>query len=319
MHNPIHFYFGDEPFLIQEAAEQEIKKYSDYQIEKLENQFDINQLITFTQNTGLFASKTLIIIKNPFFLTKKCSPKEEKDLENCLKNCNGDTTKIVIYNTTKLDQRKKFVTFLKKNATSQSLTAFKDWEQNKILQWIQKRIEQKGKTISQEALFALEQLASGSLQQCASEIETLLILINNKNNIELADINALTGSAKATTYQLTEALKKKNYNNVYAITKTLLNNQEDPIKLLGLFTSSFRLYFQIIALKQAGNNIDTIAKQLKKNAYFLKLIAQELKYSLSELSQNLRILADTDLAIKKGTVKPLTALECAISQMKLQT
>ena len=72
-------------------------------------------------------------------------------------------------------------------------------------------------------------------------------------------------------------------------------------------------------MKSKRQNADQMAKTLRKNAYFIKLIAQELKYSLQELKTNLTILADKDLEIKKGIIKADLALECAINQMKLAT
>ena len=272
------FYFGEETFLIREAVQKTIKSHSDYQIEYLEGQFEIAKLIELTQSTGLFASKTLIIMKNPFFLLKKCDTKEEKALSALFKSHQNEDVKMLIYATQTLDQRKKFVSLLKKEASSQQFNAFKDWEQNKVLQWIQQRLKAHQKTINQDALFALEQLAAGSLEQCNAEINTLLVFLNDKETIDINDINALSGDSKATPYQLTEALNKRQYNKVYTITTTLLSNQHDPIKLMGLFISSFRLYYLITYMKAKRQNADQMAKTLRKNAYFIKLIAQEFNY-----------------------------------------
>lgn len=318
MSKHLQFYFGDETFLTRETIKKIIKSHSDHQIEYLEGQFDLNQLISLTQSTGLFAQKTLIILKNPFFLLKKCEPKDEKILEKTLLENHTDTT-IIIYSTQSLDQRKKFVSLLKKHADTQQFNAFKDWEQNKILQWIQQKLKEENKHIEQDALFALEQLAGGSLEQCYSEIRTLLVFVADKETITLSDINALSGDSKATTYQLTESLKYRHYNDVLKITIRLLKNQEDPIKLMGLFTATFRLYYLITYLKKQGQHANNIATALKKNAYFIKLIAEKLTYSLDELKHNLNILADKDLEIKKGIIKADLALECAINSMMTST
>ena len=318
MSSLITFYFGEETFLTREAVQKTIHDHPHHQVDYLEGSFEISQLIKLTQYTGLFASKNLIIMKNPFFLFKKCDNKDEKALENLFKTHQNEDVSLLIYATQTIDQRKKFVSLLKKQANTQQFNAFKDWEQNKVLQWIQQRLKAKKKTISQDALFALEQLSGGSLEQCNAEINTLLVFVHDKENITIDDINALSGDSKATPYQLTEALKKRNYNDIYTITTILLTNQEDPIKLMGLIISSYRLYYMITYLKQKRQNADQMAKVLKKNAYFIKLIAQELRYSLDELKHNLSVLADKDLDIKKGIMKADLALLCAINQMRVK-
>ena len=317
MSSLITFYFGEETFLTREAVQKVIHDHPHHQVDYLEGTFDVAQLIQLTQSTGLFASKSLIILKNPFFLFKKCDSKDEKVLEKLFKTHQNEDVSLLIYATQHLDQRKKFVTLLKKQARMQQFNAFKDWEQNKVLQWIQQRLKSKKKSITQDALFALEQLSGGSLEQCNAEINTLLVFVNDKETITIDDINALSGDSKATPYQLTEALKKRQYSTVHTITTILLANQEDPIKLMGLIISSFRLYYMITYLKQKRQNADQMAKVLRKNTYFIKLIAQELTYSLSELKTNLSILAEKDIEIKKGIMKADLALECAINQMAL--
>ena len=63
-------------------------------------------------------------------------------------------------------------------------------------------------------------------------------------------------------------------------------------------------------MKAKRQNADQMAKTLRKNAYFIKLIAQELRYSLDELKTNLTILAEKDVEIKKVLLKASSARMC---------
>ena len=317
MNQSIIFVYGDEPFLIKEEIKKITTPYQSDQIDHLNNVFELTTLKKMLQSTGLFATSKLIVIKNPFFLSKKLLPKEEKELETLLKNHQNPDIKLLIYSTEKLDQRKKFVSYLKKNTQTKQYHAFKDWEQNKIIQWIEYRLKQSQTTIEKEAVFALEQQTTGSLEQCATEINTLLTYIHPKKHITLQDIKLLSGNAKATTYQLTEELKTGHYAKIFNTTNTLMSNQEDPIRLLGLIIATYRLYYQILWLKSINKTDDQIAKQLRKNSYYIKIISQKLNYTIKECANNLSILAKTDLTIKTGIMKPQLALSCAIQQMNL--
>ena len=64
-------------------------------------------------------------MKNPFFLLKKCDTKEEKALSLLFKSHQNKDVKMLIYATQTLDQRKKFVSLLKKKPHHNNLTRLK--------------------------------------------------------------------------------------------------------------------------------------------------------------------------------------------------
>tara|TARA_A100001015_G_scaffold246217_1_gene282531 strand:- start:1458 stop:2411 length:954 start_codon:yes stop_codon:yes gene_type:complete len=298
-----YFFYGNESFLISEEVQSIKQMLKSANINYFENDIDFNKVLQATQTTGLFASETLIIIKNPIWLKNKLTDTLTKQWVELFKTTISKQTCIIICNYTAVDMRKKIPAILKKTFISKQLEPFKDWEQDKLLQWITTRIKKKNKSISAEALEMLATISGNSLEKCASEIETLCVYIASKNQIEIQDIKSFCTQEQATLYEFSESIKNKNYSVCYKLLQNLKRSGEDPIKLLGLVSANFRLYFYILSNKHIGEH--QIAKQLGKHPFFIKQILKtiEKKYTVQKVGEIIKQLATCDYEIKSGQKK----------------
>lgn len=298
-----YFFYGNESFLINEHLNAIKRALPAANACYFENDFEFNDVLQATQSTGLFATESLIIIKNPIWLKNKLSESLTKKWVELFKSEISAQTCIVVVQYSSVDMRKKIPATLKKSFETKVLEPFKDWEQDKLINWIRNRIKTKDKKITQDALEMLATISGNSLEQCASEIETLCVFIASKDTIEIQDIKSFCTQAQATIYDFSESIKNRDYKSCYRLLQLLKKSGEEPIKLLGLVASNFRLYLQVLALKHLGEH--QMAKKLGKHPFFIKQVLRSIdkKYSLAEVSAIIQKLATYDYEIKSGIKK----------------
>jgi DNA polymerase III subunit delta len=308
------FIFGDESFLVEEDVTRLMAPFSTNEKDTFEGVFDMDSLVQASSMSGLFATKKMIILKNPWFLSKAVPDSDIDKLKHFLSTSEEAGHYVLIYQLGSVDQRKKAAGILKKQCQVTHHQVYKDWEQDKVLQWITARGKSIGKTVSRDAALALEEIGGTNLRQLAGELDKCAVYIGDKDTISADDIKALCASATTSIFDFNEAMKKHNRSQMILSLTRLLEHGEDPIMLLGLTTANIRLYTQLIALSAEGLRPDAIAKAIGKNPYFIQKLIPEVKrsYTLDALKEAYTILADTDVAIKSGKKKPKVALELAI-------
>lgn len=306
------FIYGDEPFLAEEAVRIIQKNSKDYQL--FEGQFDMGKIEHALQNTSLFGFSTTLILKSPWFLTKALSDVEAKQLQDLFSVIPSSPHTVVVWASDKIDQRKKLVLYLKKTAKCQEFVAFKDWEQDKIIKWVQQRVTGLDKTLEPKAALALEQLGGTDLRYLANEIDKLHVYTGDNDRITFEDVQAVSSQAVGRIFQLSESLKQKQVAGVLDALSKLFDNNEDPIKLFALVLSNLRLYVQILACIDRGESVQDMAKTLGKNPYYLKQLVPFItkSFKLPVLLNAYINFSKRDVLIKTGQLPPKTALELAV-------
>ncbi len=299
----IYFFHGLENFLIDEAVNEIKTHHNNAQISFFEEECNIDTIIEKTQSTGLFATSNLIIIKNPLFLTKTIDKQDSEKWLTLFSSITEPNT-IIIYAHKNIDLRKKIGSTLSKKYQSKRFDPFKDWEDEKFMQWLKMRLSKKHVTIEPDALNMLCQISNKNLQQCANDINNIITYIGDKKNITITYIKTMCTIQQSNIYKLTESIKKRNYQDCFKIFQQLKIAGEEPIKLIGLLTANFRFFLQLLLLQNQPQT--TIAKQLGKHPFFIKQTLTEIKktYTIEHIKPIINTLANLDYQIKSGTINP---------------
>ncbi|MFC1753341.1 DNA polymerase III subunit delta [Thermoproteota archaeon] len=314
----VQFFYGEEGFLIEEAVQAVSQKYDANSKELFQEKFELSGLSNAVSMVSLFSQSKVILIKNPWFLTETLNDKEFNILKTILEACINSANVMVIYMIgKKIDQRRKAVTYMKKNAETQEFQSFKDWEQNKVMEWIKQRVTSIGKRIGREALFAIEELGGTNLRYLAGEINKLATYTGNRAEITREDIAAVSAGANASIFQFSEALRIRDKKKVMSAVNKLFANNEDPIRLMGLVVSNIRLYYQILELLHQKADTQSMGRELAKNPYYLQKLIPDIRkhYTIDSLKQAFIMLNNRDFEIKTGKLKPRTALELALMEI----
>jgi len=315
--NKICLLYGNEDLFISEKLSEILNKNKEKALVKLPSSASLKDLYSQVISIDLFSIEKIFVIKNPEFLKAK-SEAEIKLFKKIITelNANNYLLVIVVFNN-EIDFRTKIPQLLKKEAYLFELNGFKEWEQEKIILWLKEKIKTQGKKITEEAALALEACHGNNLKSLASEIEKLITFKIETGEINLNDLKSLMVNESHTSFDLNLALQQKNEKEALKITFSLLKNNEDPIKILGLIASNIRLFYQILLLLSEQKSLDQIATFLGKNPYYLKRLAPEIKknFQIVELEKAFRILQQKDLEIKSGQLKPEASLLLAVGAL----
>lgn len=306
-----YFFYGEEGFLVEEATASLRKERSDLEWEFFPQDGRWTELTDKLSGVSLFGTSSGIIVSSPWFF-KTTQDNDPNLLQHCLSALVNSPHVLVIQLAGKApDKRKKIYKTLSKEAVTREFAPFKDWEQDKVRSWINDRIQHTGKSISREALSALEDLGGTNLRHLSTEIEKLAVYAIDKPEISLGDVQAVCSSVSSGVYKFSEALKRRQLKEALLSLSQLLKDGDDPIRLLGLVTSSFRLYLQLSLALKGRASFETIGSKLRKNPYYLKMLWKDLQgnYSVRELEEAMVDFSELDYRLKTGQVKPEVGIQ----------
>lgn len=305
---------GEESFLIEQEYNKTVSLFPNLSIDILPSTISLSDLLQRVIGGNLFSPSLLFILKNPLILQSTPSDKDLAELKRLFYELTQSPHHLVILCHFSLDARKKATKLIKESSTFHVFTAFKDWDQTKVLEWIPQIASSYGKKISREATWALEQINGHNLQQIKQDIHAISTFIGDRPSITDQDVLAMSAPLASSAYKFSEAMKQRDIKTMVKLSKILLETGEDPIRLSGLITSNLRLYIQLASGQQQGLSIDNIATKIGKNGYFLKKIWETAakKYTCPDLIRLISLFATLDLEIKSGKIKPAYGLEHAL-------
>lgn len=311
----LYLIYGEEMFLAEESVNKLRRQYASYQEVVLKDQVSIETLQMSVMGQDLFCPMKFLLIKDLAVLSATASVDDVAGWVDIFKlAAQGPHITVIWMQNKRPDMRKKLCAELKKIAQVQELVSFKDWEQDKVMQWLSSRFSALGKRISHEALVAIEQSGGVNLRQLSGIVDMLSVYLGERTEITVDDVLAVTGAGQASVYHLTEAIRDRKVPQVMLMVSRLLDAGEEPIRLLGLLVATIRLYYQLLVLDGMRKNTQQMGQILGKSPYFLQrlLTAVKRNYRTDDMVRAFKVFADLDLAIKTGKVKPRIGLEQAV-------
>ncbi|GBR77271.1 DNA polymerase III subunit delta, partial [Candidatus Termititenax persephonae] len=315
---------GSESFLIEQAVRDLRKKHVDPALEAFaldiisETEKDPSRIINSLQIIPSFAPSRLVLVDNPFFLktTRKDDAAEdtggegeaagldknsEKLLYAALENLPAGVTAVFI-NHGALDQRKKFVKFCQKNGQVLLYEEFKPWEKDKAASWISNYLREKNYAIDRQATEFLVEITGLSVGALAAEAEKLMLYAADRTKLTLADVQTMASPGGLNTYDLGEALRRKDLPEVLRLLTALLRDSEAPQGLLGYLAKQLRTFLQVKELQLSRQSASTMAGLLKMNPWKLEnIILPDLRqYTLPQLQNAYLELQNADYQMKTG-------------------
>ena len=153
-----------------------------------------------------------------------------------------------------------------------------------------------------------------NLELIYQEIEKLKIYKIDDKIITNKDIeDVVVENINIDIFKFVDDIINKNKKNAIKTYKELLKLNEEPIKIVALLASKFRLMYQSTTLAKKGYTEENISEILKQHKYPVHLaIVSGYKYNSKILLKYLNDLADLDIGIKTGEKDKELALELFI-------
>lgn len=306
-----YLLYGTEKFLIDKEIKNIINKYKidDINISRYDLEVNyIKDIIDEANTISLFSTNRLIIIDNAFIFSRTTKKVDNIELlEEYLKSESKETIIIFVDLNEKIDSVKKIVKLIKEKGKIIEFNPLKNT--NSII----KNMFDEYK-IESGVIELLIKRIGNNLEMLYQEVEKLKIYkIEDKFITKQDIIDITTEIIDVDIFKFIDDIINKNKKDAIVTYKELLKLNEEPIKIIALLASKFRLMYQASELTKKGYTEEQISEILGIHKYPVHLaIVSGYKYNPKILLKYLNDLADLDIGIKTGEKDNKLALELFI-------
>lgn len=313
---PLYLLYGTEAYFINET----IKLITTEALEEEDREFNVvtydleeaylEDVVEDARTLPFFGDRKVILIKSPLFLTAQKEKLEQniKILEEYIGEPSPFSILVFVAPYEKLDERKKNTKLLKKTADVVEANAMQVQD---VQKWVVSRAEEAHVYVDNAAVSLLLELVGSNVTMLAKEMDKLTLYVGMGGEITSKLVAELVPkSVEQNVFALTEKVVKKDIAGAMQILDGLFTQQEEPIKLLALLVSQFRLLNQVKELQQRGYGQNQIASHIGVHPYRVKLAMNQTKFfSFEELKRVILELAEADYSMKTGKMDKKLVLE----------
>jgi DNA polymerase-3 subunit delta len=315
---PLYLLFGNEPFLINETKRLIVEHaLNEEELDFNLSQFDLEEIpvekaLEEAETLPFMGEKRVVFLHNPVFLTtEKSKSKVEHQiasLERYIQNPAPYSVIVLSAPYEKLDERKKITKELKRRAV---VVETKKLNEQELKSWVHDKVRAAGKKIDEEALRTLLELAGTNLMLLNSEVDKMLLYIGQDDIITKETVELLVSkSLEQNVFTLVELVLQRRISESVSMLQDLLNQNEEPIKILSIMAGQLRLLYQVKELANQGYGQQRIATLLKVHPFRIKLALEKVKeFKTDELLYLMNQLADADYKMKTGGMDKALLLE----------
>lgn len=308
--SPVYLIIGTEAYIIQETlkrieenaliADEAEFNYANFDL----TETSIEVAIGEAESVPFWGDRKVVILQRPTFLTSEKDKVDHqiKGFENYLNEPVPFTILVIVAGVDKLDARKKISKLVQKNAVVIDATAPNE---QSLLRWLSERATALNMDYEPAAMQELMVLTNFQLSVAIQELEKIALFVNGGlMTVQIVE-DMVVRSLEQNVFQLTEKVVSKETGKALRIYQDLIKQKEEPIKILALLISQFRLMNQVKIMKKKGYSDPEMARTLKVHPYRAKLAAQSVRnIELIHLQTALAALAKADFELKTGRGLP---------------
>ena len=298
---------GSDYISVNNKISEIIKKngFSDASISKYDlSEGLLDDALEDLNTYGLFSDKKIVIINNfdkmdPLFNTP----------EELLKYVeNSSSLNLLFVVSDKYDDRKKIIKDLKKKMKFIKISTDPVVFTKSCLE---------GYKVENGVINLLVNNTLGDVTRLYNECNKLKTYKINDKYISKDDVEELSfkrlGDSTETTFQFSRALAEKDKKSALKLYQELLNYKIEPLSIIGLLASQFRIMYQVKNLEEKNMRNDEIASSLKEKPYRITKTRELTRYySKREILDLMIKLEDIDLKIKTTSVDANTFVQLFI-------
>jgi len=256
-----------------------------------------------------------IVIHNAFVFTgEKVKTTFDINIDEILKFIEGfEGPNYVIFTvySDKLDERKKIVKKIKANHDVRKIEPL---DEQGMKQVIKTTLNENFKDIKEDALNEMIGLTGIDYSAVMKELDKLVLYSGDAPVITKSDVSQVVSrSLEQNVFLLTDYITTGKKTEAIHLLKDLIHMKEEPIKLLALITSQYRLYYQVKILAEKGYSEQQIAREVKVHPYRVKLSMRKVRQiPLKHLLEVIDACAEADYELKSSYMDKVLILELFI-------
>ena len=298
---------GSDYISVNNKISEIIKKngFSDASISKYDlSEGLLDDALEDLNTYGLFSDKKIVIINN----FDKMDPLFNKPEELLKYVENSSSLNLLFVVSDKYDDRKKIIKDLKKKMKFIKISTDPVVFTKSCLE---------GYKIENGVINLLVNNTLGDVTRLYNECNKLKTYKINDKYISKDDVEELSfkklGDSTEITFQFSRALAEKDKKSALILYQELLNYKIEPLSIIGLLASQFRIMYQVKSLEEKNMRNDEIASSLKEKPYRITKTRELTRYySKKEILDLMIKLEDIDLKIKTTSVDANTLVQLFI-------
>lgn len=305
---PIYFFYGDEPYLIDQIPSRFKQSVLD------ESTYDFNyslfyagdadiQIIKDTIETlPVMTMQRLVIVKN----CQQFNEKEWQDLQSVISNPVEST--VLVMMADKIDKRKKGIKLLMDHAVT---SEFKKPYENQVPQWINYIAQGFELKFTQEATHRIHRLVGNNLSEISHQIEKIKNFVGDKSTVDLDDVNNVVSSSREeSVFDFTKAIGKKDRVTALEQLVQLIDQGQSEIGIVSLLARHMRILLTVRSGLDNGIGGTKLASIAQVPTYFIEGYCDQAKvWPVKKIEEAMVILSDTDRALKSSPISSHIWLE----------
>lgn len=214
----------------------------------------------------------------------------------------------------KIDSRKKFFLEFKKKG---AVLKFDPLKNSDLPDFVSRRLQGQGITISRDALDLLCALLNNKLHDIEAELDKLILYIGERQQIQILDVEAIVSRGRTeSVFDLGTAIGCGDMVRALTLLRRFATAAEPPLLVLNLITGHFRLLWKIRSLQNRNASVADIARRVGRPPFAIRgLMEQARRFSRHDFINAYRHFVETDLALKSSGRESGALLEHMVIQL----
>lgn len=187
----------------------------------------------------------------------------------------------------------------------------------KLRQWIERRVKGRGSSISPPAVELLCRFIGGNLWIMSGEIDKL-VLFASARRIEEEDVRRIVSYAQEVTiFAVVDAILESRMAEAGRLLENSLTHGASPSYVLAMLARQLGLIVRVKEMRSRGMKQLEMQRALGLSSEFAvqRTVEQAGRHSLPRLKEAYHRLLDADLAIKTGKYEPELALNILVAEL----
>ena len=186
-----------------------------------------------------------------------------------------------------------------------------------LLQWIKRRAEDKGSSITPPAMQVLAELVGGDLWTIDRELEKLSLYAAGRE-ITDTDVRAMVPYAQeANIFAAVDAVMDGRPGPALRSLMQLIEDGQEPLYIIAMIERQLRLIALARDLTDRGVAQPELGRRMGTNSDFVvrKTLGQARRLTLPQIRSKYRRVLESDLAIKQGRLDPALSVELLVADL----
>lgn len=296
---PIYVLTGDEPLLIQEAADAirgqaREKGFTERELFSAQARFDWQQVLTEANSPSLFADKKILELRIP---SGKPGREGGQFFQDYCSNINSDNLLLVIL--PKVDKASQNTKWFKALDAHGAIVQVWPVSAAQMPQWIKHRLERAGINANQQAIEILAERVEGNLLAAIQEIEKLKLLAHEGEIDSQTMSSVVTDSARFNVFIMIDRILDGDSVGAIRTLRGLRDEGSEPTAILWALTRELRILIKASEQAANGESIDSALRKLRVWDKHQPLVHKALRRTRpAQLTMLLRQAGGVDRSVK---------------------